>query len=116
MKIHQVATTCNDKSIMARQCSCRCKSCLNNEEACESIAAFRDYEQILPQLHNFNEKCNQDAEEDISDDEFGELDEIGYFESEASKLILKGDIVVMKTGDDHSYYLLKLAKDPYETL
>ena len=42
---------------------------------------------ILPQLHNFNEKsqveCNQDAEEDISDDEFDELDEIAYFKSEA---------------------------------
>ena len=41
LKIHQVTTTSNDKSIMARQCSCGCKSCLNNEEACESIAAFR---------------------------------------------------------------------------
>ena len=83
-------------------------------------AAFRDCEHfILSQLHNFNEKsqveCNQDAEEDISDDEFDELDEIEYFESEASKLILKGDIAVIKTGDDHPYYLLKLTKDPYET-
>ena len=81
LKIHQVTTTSNDKSIMACQCSCGCKSCLNNEEACESIAAFRDCEHlILSQLHNFNEKsqveCNQDAEEDISDDEFDELDEI----------------------------------------
>ena len=77
---------------MARHCSCGCKSCLNNEETCDSIAAFRDCEHfILPQLHNFNEKsqveCNQDAEEDISDYEFDELDEIEYFESEASKLI-----------------------------
>ena len=74
---------------------------------------------ILPQLHNFNEKsqveCNQDAEEDISDDEFDELDEIEYFDSEASKLILKGGIAVIKTGDDHPYYLLKLMKDPCET-
>ena len=38
-----------------------------------------------------------------------------YFKSEASKLILKGDIAVIKTGDDHPYYLLKLTKDPYET-
>ena len=120
MKIHQVTTTSNDKSVMARHCSCGCKSCLNNEEACESIATFRDCERlILPQLHNFNEKsqveCNQDAKEDISDDEFDELDEIEYFESEASKLILKGDIAVIKTGDDHPYYLLKLMKDPYQT-
>ena len=105
---------------MAHQCSCGCKTCLNNEEACENIAGFRACEHlILPQLHNFNEKsqvdCNQDAEEDTSDDEFDELDEIKYFESEASKLILKGDIAVIKTGDDHPYYLLKLTKDPYET-
>ena len=74
---------------------------------------------FVTQLHNFNEKsqveCNQDAKEDIFDDEFDELDEIEYFESEASKLILKGDIAVIKTGDDHPYYLLKLTKDPYET-
>ena len=56
-RIHLVTTTSNDKSIMARQCSCGCKSCLNNEEVCGSIAAFRDCEHlILPQLHNFNEK------------------------------------------------------------
>ena len=30
-------------------------------------------------------------------------------------MILKGDIAVIKTGDDHPYYLLKLTKDPYET-
>ena len=52
--------------------------------------------------------------EDICDDEFDEL-EIEYFKSEASKLILKGDIAVIKTGDDHPYYLLKLTKDQYET-
>ena len=119
LKIHQVTTISNDKSIMPRQCSCGCKSYLNNEEACESIAAFRDCEHlILSQLHNFNEKsqveCNQNAVEDICDDEFDEL-EIEYFKSEASKLILKGDIAVIKTGDDHPYYLLKLTKDPYET-
>ena len=63
---------------------------------------------ILPQLHNFNEKshveCNQDAEEDISDDKFdGLVDEIEYFESETSKLILKGDFALIKTGDDYPY-------------
>ena len=98
LKIHQVTITSNNKSIMARQCSCGCKSCLNSEEACESIAAFRDSEHlILPQLHNFNEKseveCNhQHAEEDISDGEFDELDEIEYFKSGTSKLVLKGDM------------------------
>ena len=91
---------------MGSQCSCGSKSCLNNEERCGIIAAFGDCEHlILPQLHNVNEKsqveCNQDAEEDISDDEFDELDEMEYFESEASKLILKGDIAVIKTVDDH---------------
>ena len=35
--------------------------------------------------------------------------------NEASKLIQKGDIAVIKTGDDHPYYLLKLTKEPYET-
>ena len=30
------------------------------------------------------------------------------------KLILKGEIAVIKKGDDHPYYLLKLTKDAYE--
>ena len=52
LTIHQVTTTSNDKSIMAHQCSCGCKSCLNNEEACESIAALRDCEHLIL-LHSY---------------------------------------------------------------
>ena len=36
-------------------------------------------------------------------------------ESEAAKLIQSGDIALIKTGDDHPYYLLKLTREPYET-
>ena len=36
-------------------------------------------------------------------------------EKEASRLIQEGDIAVIKTGDDHPYYLLKLLRDPFET-
>ena len=38
-----------------------------------------------------------------------------YIETEASKFIEKGDFAVIKTGDDHAYYLLKLTSSPYET-
>ena len=30
-------------------------------------------------------------------------------------MIRNGDIAVIKTSDDHPYYLLKLSKDPYKT-
>ena len=30
-------------------------------------------------------------------------------------MIQEADIAVIKTGDDHPYYLLKLTKDPYKT-
>ena len=38
-----------------------------------------------------------------------------YVETEASKFIEEGDFAVIKTGDDHAYYLLKLTSSPYET-
>ena len=37
-------------------------------------------------------------------------------ETEAAKFIVKGDIAVIKTGDDHPCYLLKLTSSPYETV
>ena len=38
-----------------------------------------------------------------------------YIETESSKFIKEGDFAVIKTGDDHTYYLLKLTSSPYET-
>ena len=38
-----------------------------------------------------------------------------FFEAEVSKYIEDVDVAVIKTGDDHAYYLLKLTKDPFET-
>ena len=34
-------------------------------------------------------------------------------ESDAFKIIVSGDIALIKTGDNHPYYLLKLTKDLY---
>ena len=36
-------------------------------------------------------------------------------ETEAAQLIEKGDIAVIKTGDDYPYYLLKLTDPPFVT-
>ena len=52
---------------------------------------------------------------DLSEDEVNELENAELMETEASKLIREGDIAVIKTGDDHPYYLLKLLRDPFET-
>ena len=52
---------------------------------------------------------------DLNDDEINERESAEFMESEASKLIKGGDIALIKTGDDHSHYLLKSSKDPYET-
>ena len=55
-------------------------------------------------------KCNSSADSDLNEDEVSELETAEFMENEASKLIQKGDIAVIKTGDDHPYYLLKLTK------
>ena len=52
---------------------------------------------------------------DLNEDEVDELENAKFMETEASKLIRNGDIAVIKTGDDHPYYLLKLLRDPFET-
>ena len=104
---------------MIRYCSCGCNSCLNdNKEICDKIRTFKDCEySIRPQLHVLCEKVGfmLDEYDDLFDDKFDCLDKIGYFETEASKMITTGDIIVIKICDNHPYYLLNLTKYPYET-
>ena len=51
---------------------------------------------------------------DLNEDEVNEWQEEMLVETEAATFIVKGDIAVIKTGDDHPYYLLKLTSSPYE--
>ena len=43
----------------------------------------------------------------MDEDEQNEWEEM-FIETEASKYIQQGDVAVIKTGDDHPYYLLKV--------
>ena len=51
---------------------------------------------------------------DLNEDEAIKWQEETFVETEAAKFIVKGDIAVIQTGDDHPYYLLKLTSSPYE--
>ena len=51
---------------------------------------------------------------DLNEDEVNEWQEEMFVETEAAKFIIKGDIAVIKTGDDHPYYLLQLTSSPYD--
>ena len=106
--------------------SCGCEFCLRGEyNECQSLAEFSAYPQsIRMKLHTFREKKNKKKEKtpasDIDDEEFTDLNEEeaneweeGFIETEASKFIQEGDFAVIKTGDDHQYYLLKLDSAPY---
>ena len=53
---------------------------------------------------------------DLNEDKVNEWQEEMFVETEAAKFIVKGDIAVIKTGDDHPCYLLKLTSSPYETV
>ena len=69
---------------------------------------------ITLQKHVFTSAGKQKQKQndiDLNEDEISELENAEFLETEASKLIQEGDIAVIKTGD----YLLKLAKDLYET-
>ena len=56
---------------------------------------------------------NEDELIHLDEDEVNEWEDI-YIETEASKFI-EGDLAVIKTGDDHAYYLFKLTSSPCET-
>ena len=66
-------------------------------------------------------KSNQDDDDDVDsdgdldEDEINEQESEEYLESDASTIIDSDDIVLLKTRDNHPYYLLKLKKDPYVT-
>ena len=106
--------------ILYRHIGCTCKECLGGSYA--SCQRKEKYEAISDMItlkkHIFRTsitKCNSSVDSDLNEDEVSELETAEFMESEASKLIQKGDIAVIKTGDDHPYYLLKLTKEPYET-
>ena len=57
-------------------------------------------------------ESNQDNSDDVvsddglDEDETIERESDEYLESDASRTIVSGDIVLIKTGDNHPYYLL----------
>ena len=121
--IHQVATSPgNSRSIQYRNTSCACTPCLRGDyRKCECLDQFKNYlKPITMTTHTFSisKKKQKDMVDD--EDELIDLDEVNewediYIETEASKFIEEGDFAVIKTGDDHAYYLLKLTPSPYET-
>ena len=52
-----------------------------------------------------------EEEEECESEESDVEDEIEYLESEAAQLIQKGDIAIIRTNDNHSYYLAMLHDD-----
>ena len=124
LAIHEVVSIPgNTNTIMYRNSSCGCTFCLNNEyEKCESLEQFKEYpKNIMMTTHSFSvstKKQKQANNEkhliDLDEEEAIEWDEM-YMETEASRYIQEGDFAIIKTGDDHAYYLLKLTSPPYET-
>lgn len=129
LQIHQVITTPGEtSSILHRKLACFCTSCvIGAYETCENKEKFIEISDMISlQKHVFSKstkrpskKKNDDSDDeeisDLNDDEMTERESAEFMESEASQLITVGDIAVIKTGDDHPYYLLKLTKEPYET-
>ena len=58
-------------------------------------------------LKNGNASEGEDVDNDLDEVEKFEWDGM-FIETEASKHTHEGDVAVIKTGDDHPYYLLKV--------
>ena len=67
---------------------------------------------IKAKWHSFVAKP-ENSTSDSEDSEDDSDDKVYYPETEASLLVKKDDIAVIKTSDAHSYYLLKLSCQPY---
>ena len=128
--IHHIVTKPGDETqILYRLVSCGCKPCLDGVyDACLNLNNFSDYPELLKMnTHLFKvkglRKARKQGEGQSSEDQLGDLEEEEieefekeeYMESDASKVIVCGDIAVIKTSDDHPYYLLMLTEDPYVT-
>jgi len=124
--IHQVVTMPgNEETILYRKGCCGCSPCLHsNYRECVSLTKFKDHQQFITMTkYVFSAKGEarkatyQDYEEDaldLDEDEQNEWEEM-FVETEASKHIQQGDIAVIKTGDDHPYYLLKVTSPLFVT-
>ena len=73
--------------------------------------------QVFSKINRKNTTKNVDLDEneygDWNEEEIDELENEQFMESEASRLVQEGDINVIKTGDNHPYYLHKLFRDPF---
>ena len=124
--IHKVSTIPGSEDrILVRNTLCACENCLNGRYSeCENISVFNDYPPTIKMKEHVFRKSNEkkktstaDEEDhliDLNEEELEEWEEV-FFETQASHYIEKDDIAVIKTGDDHSYYLLKLSSSPCET-
>ena len=112
LAIHQVVITPgNSNTIQYRNSSCACSPCLNGEYTkCECLQLYKDYPKPFQMIkHNFSisnksRTANDDDDESLADlnkDEVNEWQEQMFVETQAAKFIVKGDIAVIKTGDDH---------------
>ena len=129
LAIHQVVITPgSSNTVQYRNSSCACSVCFNGEYTkYECLQLYKDYPKPFQMIkHNFsisnksrtaNDDDNDDESfMDLNENEVNEWQEEIFVEREAAKFIIKCDIAVIKTGDDHPYYLLKLTSSPYETV
>ena len=112
-----------------RNASCGCSFCLvGSYKDCLNIEQFKECPGYLQMTKhtlkikgtqrknksNHDDGDNVDTDGDLDEEEISEQDSEEYLESDASKIIVSGDIALIKIAH-HPYYLLKLMKDPYIT-
>ena len=116
LSIHEVVTIPeNMEAILYRKASCGYSCCLSgNYKECVCLEQFQQYPDLTQMVkHRFSLKNGnasereEDVDNDLDEDEQIEWDKM-FIETEASKHIQEGDVAVIKTGDDHPYYLLKV--------
>ena len=66
---------------------------------------------ILPKLHDFQGKKQEDGD----DNDFDKNVKEDFLVTEASQMIISGDIAIVKIDDNYPYYLVQLTCDSFTT-
>lgn len=120
--IHQVVNISgNNKAIYYRNGSCGCSCLRSSFKECESLDQFKEYSKFIKmttlthsQTNDKSRKRKFHLKKSMIVISMKRRNGV-IVETEASKYIQEGDIAVIKTGDDHAYYLLKLTSSVFHT-
>ena len=119
-KLHQISTSADlpSNKMHVKKYSCLCSECQNFDyQNCSDFQMFTKYvEPVKVTFRGKSEKGGDESDEIDSEDELEDDSEDIWSESDAVQMVKKGDVVVVRSGDDFNPYYLIYAEDEIKPL